>query len=271
MAANIMKTHQGHRARRRFGQNFLHDPGVIQRIIDAVNPKAGDTLVEIGPGLGALTEQLYQAGGRLHVVELDRDLVERLQQRYGDAPDFHIHSADALKFDFSALAGVHKLRVVGNLPYNISTPLLFHLMDQIDAVQDIHCMLQKEVVDRICAGPGDNNYGRLSVMIQYHCETQHLFNVAAGAFQPPPKVDSAILRLTPHAQAPVQVGDKILFAQLVAQAFGQRRKTLRNSLKSLLSADQIEAAGIDPSARPETLNLNDFARLSKRWHAGLES
>ncbi len=262
MENEIMKLHQGHRARKRFGQNFLHDPGVIQRIIDAVKPKTGDNLVEIGPGLGALTEQLYQASGRLHVVELDRDLVERLQQRYGNAANFHIHSADALKFDFSALADEHKLRIVGNLPYNISTPLLFHLMDQIDSIRDIHCMLQKEVVDRICAGPGDNNYGRLSVMIQYHCETQHLFNVTAAAFQPPPKVYSAILRLTPHAQPPIQVNDEALFARLVAQAFSQRRKTLRNSLKSFLNIEQIEAAGVAAGARPETLGLEDFARLS---------
>ncbi|ALP52104.1 rRNA methyltransferase [Candidatus Tenderia electrophaga] len=257
-----MNAHQGHRARKRFGQNFLHDPGVIQRIIDAVNPKPDDTLVEIGPGLGALTEQLLAAAGRLHVVELDRDLVARLQQRYAAEPNICIHSADALSFDFRTLGDAHRLRVVGNLPYNISTPLLFHLIDQIDSIRDIHCMLQKEVVDRICAGPGDNNYGRLSVMIQYHCETQHLFDVAASAFQPAPKVDSAILRLTPHAQSPVQVGDKKLFAQLVTQAFSQRRKTLRNSLKSVLSAEQIARVGVDPGARPETLSLDDFARLS---------
>jgi len=259
-----MKSHQGHRARKRFGQNFLHDPGVIQRIIDAVNPKPGDTVVEIGPGLGALTEQLFQAAGSLHVVELDRDLVARLEQRFGTEENVHIHSNDALKFDFSQLAGGNKLRIVGNLPYNISTPLLFHLMKQIDCIRDIHCMLQKEVVDRICAGPGENNYGRLSIMIQYHCEAQHLFNVAPGAFQPPPKVDSAILRLTPHARPPIQVDNEDLFARLVAQAFSQRRKTLRNSLKNHLSADQIEAVGIDPTARPETLGLEDFARLSNR-------
>ena len=259
--------HQGHRARKRFGQNFLHDIGVIQRIIDSVNPKPGDNIVEIGPGLGALTEHLFEAAGTIHVVELDRDLVERLQRRFGNEENFHIHSSDALKFDFSTLASNGKLRIVGNLPYNISTPLLFHLIDQIDSIQDIHCMLQKEVVDRICAGPGDNNYGRLSIMLQYHCQAQHLFNVGADAFQPPPKVESAILRLTPHAQQHVMIDDKKLFAQLVSQAFNQRRKTLRNSLKNYLSAEAIESLDINPSARPETLSLDDFARLSNHSKA----
>lgn len=257
-----MKTHQGHRARKRFGQNFLHDPGVIQRIIDSVNPKPGDNIVEIGPGLGALTEQLFQTAGSLNVVELDRDLVERLQHRFVNEQNFHIHSADALKFDFTTLATDKKLRVVGNLPYNISTPLLFHLIDQIECITDIHCMLQKEVVDRICAGPGDNNYGRLSIMIQYYCQPQQLFNVDSAAFQPPPKVESAILRLTPHQQPPVIVKDKKQFAQLVSQAFNQRRKTLRNSLKEWLSAEEIEACGIQAMARPETLDLAEFACLS---------
>ena len=254
--------HQGHRARKRFGQNFLHDIGVIQRIIDSVNPKPGDNIVEIGPGLGALTEHLFEAAGSIHVVELDRDLVERLQQRFKTKDNFHIHSSDALKFNFGALIRNNKLRIVGNLPYNISTPLLFHLMEQVDSIQDIHCMLQKEVVDRICAGPGDNNYGRLSVMLQYYCQAQHLFNVGADAFQPSPKVESAILRLTPHAEPPVLIDDKKLFAQLVSQAFNQRRKTLRNSLKNYLSEDAIKSLDINPSARPETLNLIDFAKLS---------
>ena len=262
--------HQGHRARKRFGQNFLHDIGVIQRIVDSIHPKPGDNIVEIGPGLGALTEQLFEATGSIHVVELDRDLVERLQKRFGKEKNFHIHSNDALKFDFGALANHGKLRVVGNLPYNISTPLLFHLMEQIDSIQDIHCMLQKEVVDRICAGPGDNNYGRLSVMLQYHCQAQHLFNVSADAFQPPPKVESAILRLTPHAEPAVSVDDKKLFSQLVSQAFNQRRKTLRNSLKNYLSADAIESLGINPGARPETLSLVDFAKLSNKAKANNE-
>lgn len=258
----MSKTHQGHRARKRFGQNFLHDPNVIQRIIHSVSPKPGDNIVEIGPGLGALTELLFAASDNINVVELDRDLVERLQKRFGSNENFHIHSSDALKFDFSQLASDKKLRIVGNLPYNISTPLLFHLMETVGSVQDIHCMLQKEVVDRICAGPGENNYGRLSIMLQYYCQPQHLFNVPREAFEPPPKVESAILRLTPHAQPPITLKDETLFAQLVAQAFSQRRKTLRNSIKPYLSAEQIESVGINPTARPETLSLEEFAKLS---------
>jgi 16S rRNA (adenine1518-N6/adenine1519-N6)-dimethyltransferase len=257
-----MNSHQGHRARKRFGQNFLHDQNVIQRIINALRPKAGERIIEIGPGLGALTGPLIEAAGRLDVVEIDRDLVERLQQRY-PSDILQIHSGDALKFDFCALAGQdNKLRIIGNLPYNISTPLLFHLMNQLDCIQDIHCMLQKEVVERMAAQPGDSDYGRLSIMLQYHCEVVKLFNVSPGAFTPPPKVESAIARLTPHKIKPVLVDNEQRFAQLVNQAFSQRRKTLRNCLKNYLSAEQIEAAGVDPGARPETLSLEEFARLS---------
>lgn len=258
----MSNSHQGHRARKRFGQNFLHDENVIQRIIHSVNPKPGDNIVEIGPGMGALTELLFEASNNINVVELDRDLVQRLQKRFGEKENFHIHSSDALKFDFSQLATDKKLRIVGNLPYNISTPLLFHLMEQVDCVQDIHCMLQKEVVDRISAGPGENNYGRLSIMLQYYCQPQHLFNVPSDAFQPAPKVESAILRLTPHKQPPIILNDEKLFAKLVAQAFSQRRKTLRNCIKTYLTAEQIESVGINPTARPETLGLEEFAKLS---------
>jgi len=259
----MSKTHQGHRARKRFGQNFLHDQGVIQRIVASVNPKPTDTLVEIGPGLGAITEHLFEAAGELNVVELDRDLVERLEKRYGSNEKFHIHSADALKFDFRSLVGEgEKLRVVGNLPYNISTPLLFHLMDQVDVISDIHAMLQLEVVLRLCAGPGDNNYGRLSVMMQYYCDAQHLFNVPPESFQPPPKVESAIVRLVPHEKPPVEVNDEKRFAQVVQQAFSMRRKTLRNCMKNMLTAEQIESVGIDPGIRPERLTLAEFAALS---------
>ena len=252
----------GHRARKRFGQNFLHDQGVIQRIVSALRTKAGDRIVEIGPGLGALTQPLIEAAGHIDVVELDRDLVERLQRRF-TAEQVTIHSGDALKFDFRALAGEGgKLRIIGNLPYNISTPLLFHLMDQLDVVQDIHCMLQKEVVERMAAQPGDDDYGRLSVMLQYHCDVIKLFNVGPGAFNPAPKVESAVARLPPHITKPVQVNDEKLFGQLVNQAFSQRRKTLRNCLKTLLSAEEIEACGIDPTVRPETLSLSEFAKLA---------
>ena len=251
----------GHRARKRFGQNFLHDQGVIQRIVSALRVKPGDRIVEIGPGLGALTQPLIEAAGHIDVVELDRDLVERLQQRY-TPQQLTIHSGDALKFDFRELAAGGKLRIIGNLPYNISTPLLFHLMDQLDVIQDIHCMLQKEVVERMAAQPGDGDYGRLSIMLQYHCNVVKLFNVGPGAFNPAPKVESAVARLTPHVTKTVQVNDEKLFAQLVNQAFSQRRKTLRNCIKNYLSAEQIEACGIDPIARPETLSLVDFAKLS---------
>ncbi len=259
----MSKTTQGHRARKRFGQNFLHDQNIIQRIVSSVNPKPGQRLVEIGPGLGAITELLLEASGQLDVVELDRDLVERLQQRFGNNENFRIHSGDALKFDFCSLkTGDEKLRIVGNLPYNISTPLLFHLMDQVECVQDIHCMLQKEVVDRMTAQPGDNHWGRLSVMLQYHCTATHLFNVGPGAFNPAPKVDSAVARLVPHATPPVEVADTKVFAQTVTQAFSQRRKTLRNCLKNYLTVEEIESAEIDPGIRPERLTLEEFAKLA---------
>ncbi len=253
---------QGHRARKRFGQNFLQDSHVIQRIVNALKPKEGERIIEIGPGLGALTEPLIEAAGKIEVVEIDRDLVERLRRRFaGEA--LQIHSADALKFDFRALAADGaKLRLIGNLPYNISTPLLFHLMEQLDCIQDIHCMLQKEVIERMAAQPGDKNYGRLSIMLQYHCRITKLFNVGPGAFNPPPKVESAVARLVPHKTPPVQIDDYPLFAKLVNQAFTQRRKTLRNALKNHLSAEQMATAGVDPGARPETLSLHDYANLS---------
>lgn len=236
-----------------------------------VNPKPGQRIVEIGPGLGAITELLLDAAGELDVVELDRDLVERLQQRFGNNSNFRIHSGDALRFDFCQIAKGEKLRIVGNLPYNISTPLLFHLMNQLECIQDIHCMLQKEVVDRMTALPGDNHYGRLSVMLQYHCQAMHLFNVGPGAFKPAPKVDSAVARLVPHEEPPVKVDDKNLFAQLVNQAFSLRRKTLRNCLKKMLTIAEIEAAEIDPGIRPEKLTLEEFARLSNIYAANLKA
>ena len=259
-----MMNTQGHRARKRFGQNFLHDQNVIQRIVSAVKPQPGQRLGENGPGLGAITELLLDACGQLDVVELDRDLVTRLEQRFGNKQDFRIHSGDALKFDFCSLVGedTEKLRLVGNLPYNISTPLLFHLMDQLSCIEDIHCMLQKEVDARMSAEPGNRHYGRLSVMLQYHCQIIHLFNVAPGAFKPAPKVDSAVARLIPHQQPPVIVSDEKIFAKTVTQAFSQRRKTLRNCLKNYLSLEDIESAGIDPGIRPERLTLEAFARLS---------
>lgn len=252
-----------HRARKRFGQNFLHDEGVIARIVAAINPKAGERMVEIGPGLGALTTHLLPRLGALDVVELDRDVIPHLTETCAGLGELRVHQADALKFDFTALAGgSHQLRVAGNLPYNISTPILFHLIDQIDALRDMHFMLQKEVVDRLAAAPGTADYGRLSVMVQYHCRVQKLFEVPPHAFRPAPKVDSAIVRLVPHEKPPVEVHDLKAFSELVARCFSQRRKTLRNNLKGWLDAEGIEALGIDPAIRAETLGLAEFARLS---------
>jgi 16S rRNA (adenine1518-N6/adenine1519-N6)-dimethyltransferase len=252
-----------HAPRKRFGQNFLHDHNIIANILASLQIKSGDHWVEIGPGLGALTAPLLAKNITLDVVELDRDLVSHLRNKYKDTPNLTIHSADALKFDFSKLAQPsEKLHVVGNLPYNISTPLLFHLLETTDCIADMHFMLQKEVVDRICAVPGSKKYGRLSVMMQYHCAAECLFDVYPESFDPPPQVMSAILRLTPHTMPPVVVKDKALFKKVVTQAFSQRRKTLRNSLKTLISEDSFLSLGIDPNARAETISLLDFANLS---------
>ncbi len=252
-----------HRARKRFGQNFLHDRHVIDRIVRAIHPKAGERLVEIGPGLGALTLPLLQAAGRLEVVELDRDLIPKLAELCAGKGELVIHSADALKFDFCSLAAEGKLRLAGNLPYNISTPLIFHLLEQARCIDDMHFMLQKEVVERLAAKPDTSDYGRLSVMVQFRCKVEQLFTVPPGAFTPAPKVESAIVRLEPYAEPPVAV-DAAVLEKVVAQAFGQRRKTLRNTLKGLLDAAAIEAAGIDPQRRAETLSLEEFAALANR-------
>jgi 16S rRNA (adenine1518-N6/adenine1519-N6)-dimethyltransferase len=259
---------KGHRARKRFGQNFLHDAHVIQRIVTAIRPQPGDRLVEIGPGRGALTRPLLEAAGRIDVIELDRDLPPLLQAHCQGAGELIIHGSDALKFDFATLgngtAG-HKLRIVGNLPYNISTPLLFHLLDYADMIQDMHFMLQKEVVERLTAHPGGRDYGRLSIMVQYHCQAEYLFTVKPGSFTPVPKVDSAIVRLTPHPQIPVRVEDSRDFDRLVRAAFAMRRKTLRNNLRNMLDATLIEALGIDPSRRAETLTLAELASLANAY------
>lgn len=257
-----------HRARKRFGQHFLHDPFVIERLLMAIAPQANDRLVEIGPGLGALTCPLLERVGRLHVVELDRDVIPLLQQGCGDKGTLEITQADALRFDFGALVeNDHPLRLIGNLPYNISTPLIFHLLESATRIADMHFMLQKEVVDRICAAPGSKDYGRLSVMVQYFCATESLFEVGPGAFKPPPKVDSAIVRLIPHATPPVAVDDLKVFRSLVAAAFNQRRKTLRKILKGQLDTAAIEAMGLDSNIRPEQLGLAEFARIANRLSA----
>ena len=256
------------RARKRFGQNFLQDHSVIDRIVQAIDPRPGQRVVEIGPGRGALTIPLLKTLGRLEVIELDRDLVAWLGRELTAHGELVVHEADALSFDFRALAAGGALRIAGNLPYNISTPLLFHLFDQGDAVQDMHFMLQKEVVDRLAAEPGSKTYGRLSVMAQYHCRVVPLFDVPPHAFHPAPKVDSSVVRLLPHATPPVDVTHIENLDRVVAKAFMQRRKTLRNGLRELLDEAQIRAAGIDPAIRAERLSLAEFAALANRLDAG---
>jgi 16S rRNA (adenine1518-N6/adenine1519-N6)-dimethyltransferase len=254
-----------HRARKRFGQNFLRDLGIISRIVRAVGPRSTDRLVEIGPGQGALTEPLLEAAGHLEVIELDRDLIPGLRVQFFNYPDFVIHEGDALTFDFAALKGDGPaLRVVGNLPYNISTPLIVHLLAAGDAVADMHFMLQKEVVERLAAEPGGPDWGRLSVMAQYYCTVEQLFIVPPEAFVPRPKVDSAIVRLTPHEALPHTADDPALLFELVKLAFGQRRKTLRNNFKGRVSPDTLEALGIDPIRRPQTLTVAEFVTIANR-------
>ena len=252
-----------HRPRKRFGQNFLHDAGVVARIAAAIDPRPGEHLVEIGPGLGALTEVLLPQVGEMDVIELDRDLIPRLSRLCGALGELRIHAADALKFDFASLAADGRpLRIVGNLPYNISTPLMFHLLASRALIRDMHFMLQKEVVERLAAPPGSRDYGRLSVMMQYHCKVEALFRVPPGAFNPPPKVESAVVRLTPWVEPPVAVRDPAWLERVVTQAFAQRRKTLRNTLKELLQPEALQALGIDPTRRAETLTLAEFAALA---------
>lgn len=252
-----------HRARKRFGQNFLRDAGVIARIVGAIHPRPGERLVEIGPGQGALTEPLLDAADGLDVIELDRDLIPGLRVQFFNYPGFVIHEGDALKYDFAELRGDGPpLRVVGNLPYNVATPLIIHLLSAGSAVADMHFMLQKEVVERLAAEPGGPDWGRLSVMAQYHCRVEQLFSVPPEAFVPSPAVDSAIVRLAPHAELPHAADDPALLFDLVKQAFGQRRKTLRNNLKGRVGADTLEALDIDPRRRPQTLSVEEFVRLA---------
>jgi len=252
----------GHRARKRFGQHFLHDRGVIRRILDALGPAPGETIVEIGPGLGALTRPLLERIPHLHVVELDRDLAARLRAEF--PPErLTVHEVDALKFDFCTLAtSGSRLRIVGNLPYNISTPLLFHLLDHRTCIIDMLFMLQKEVVDRMAARPDTPDYGRLTVMLQASLAVRKLFDVKPGAFSPPPKVESSVVHLAPHAMPPAAIRDPAIFARVVQAAFAHRRKTLRNNLRGLLTADRLQSLGIDPQRRAETLTLTEFATLS---------
>lgn len=252
-----------HRARKRFGQNFLTDSGMIGNIVRTIAPGPGDRLVEIGPGQGALTRPLLEACPALQVVELDRDLVVRLQTWQQQFPGLQIYSGDALAFDFASLAdGPHSLRVVGNLPYNISTPLIFHLLQYHHQLRDMHFMLQKEVVERLAAGPGSKHYGRLSVMVQYFCRADNLFTVPPECFSPRPKVMSAIVRLTPHRELPCPVDNLDLLKRLVNITFQQRRKTLRNSMRSLAPLEVIESLDVDISKRPENISVETFVALA---------
>jgi len=259
----------GHRARKRFGQHFLHDPNVIAGIVEAIDPQPGDRLVEIGPGLGALTLPLLERAGRLEVVELDRDVIPLLVEKARGRGELVVHEGDVLDVDFPALRGTGpKLRICGNLPYNISTPLMFHLLDSAGAIQDLHFMLQREVVARMAAKPDGGDYGRLTVMLAARCAVERLFDVGPGAFRPPPKVHSSIVRLTPHQTPPFEVGDPTRFAAVVAAAFGQRRKTLRNASPPA----SIRAVGRRrwhrPTSRASQRPPRPYNRPSLPEHAG---
>ena len=253
-----------HVAKKRFGQNFLTDQSIITSLVEAINPAENQTIVEIGPGLGALTKPLLKKITQLHVVEIDRDIVSWMQTEYAKPAYANnkliIHNVDALKFDFTTLG--NKIRVTGNLPYNISTPILFHLLDNLPNIIDMHFMLQKEVVERMVATPSTPAYGRLSVMLQYHLQMEYLFTVPPEAFEPTPKVESAFVRCTPHVTLPFVAKDTKLFAKVVLQAFSQRRKTLRNTLKGLLDDDGFKKLGIDPQLRAENLGVAQFVAIT---------
>ena len=253
-----------HIAKKRFGQNFLTDQSVIASLVKAISPKVGDLLVEIGPGLGALTKPLLQRLNLLHVVEVDRDIIAWMESEYSKPAyantPINIHNADALKFDFSSLG--ENLRITGNLPYNISTPILFHLLDNVAHICDMHFMLQKEVVERMVADPSTPAYGRLSVMLQYRLQMTYLITVPPEAFEPVPKVESAFVRCVPHAALPYVANDEALLAKIVTAAFGQRRKTLRNTLKGLLDDDGFTALNINSQLRAENLAVSDFVTIA---------
>ncbi len=250
--------------RKRFGQHFLHDPAILQRIANAVDPEPTDRVVEIGPGRGALTRELLARSGSLDAIEIDRDLAALLRVEFALAPGFVLHESDALEFDFAALARERgaRLRIVGNLPYNISTPLLFHLLRNTGAIRDLHVMLQREVIARMAAKPGDKDYGRLTVMLAPWVCIERLFDVGPGAFHPPPRVWSAVARLTMRPEPAFPVSEH--FPSVVAAAFAHRRKTLRNALRHCLTAQQIEAAGLDPGSRPETISPAAFNALAQK-------
>jgi 16S rRNA (adenine1518-N6/adenine1519-N6)-dimethyltransferase len=257
-----------HRTKKALGQHFLHDTQVVQKIIAALDPQPGQRIVEIGPGAGALTFPLLARHGELTAIEFDRDLIEPLGAAAVAHGRLEIIAADVLTVDFHELAAGRPLRVVGNLPYNISSPILFHLLDCAEVIVDMHFMLQKEVVDRMAAAPGSKVYGRLSVMLQARCEVMPLFAVPPSSFRPPPQVDSAVVRLRPRPPASIGIDDSAGFARLVRQAFGQRRKTLRRALQGLCDPALLERAGIDPGARAETVAVPDYVRLSNLLAGG---
>ena len=257
------KTHLGHTARKRFGQNFLHDDYIIDSIVAAIAPQADDNIVEIGPGLGALTEPVAEKVNCLNVVELDRDLAERLEKHPFLRDKLNITQADAMQFDFGQLACEGKqLRVFGNLPYNISTPLMFHLFSFADKIKDMHFMLQKEVVNRLCAGPNSKAYGRLTVMAQYYCKVIPVLEVPPSAFKPAPKVDSAVVRLEPYDVPPFVAKSLKILNQVCSMAFNQRRKTIRNGLRDLLSAEQLQEIGIDITKRAENITIEEYVNIA---------
>jgi 16S rRNA (adenine1518-N6/adenine1519-N6)-dimethyltransferase len=252
-----------HHPRKRFGQHFLNDQAMIQRIVAAIAPHPEEHLVEIGPGQGALTLPVLRCAKTLDVIELDRDLIQPLAASAKPVGDLRIYEGDVLSYDFSQIKqDARPLRVIGNLPYNISTPLIFHLLNYTPCIKDMVFMLQKEVADRLAAEPDSDDYGRLSVMVQYACRVELLFDVPPQSFNPPPKVMSSIVRLVPHSPLPYVAHDEKLFAQIVREAFGQRRKTLRNSLKSLVTETGWQASGVRPDLRAENLSVQDFVKLS---------
>jgi len=269
MARQTSGRSSGHKHKKQFGQNFLNNGRVIDQIVASIRPKPDNHMVEIGPGEAALTTPLIDVVKRLDIIEIDNDLIGPLKIRFASKPAFKLHHTDALSFDYSTLLEFEPeqpLRIVGNLPYNISSPLMFHLLNYSDHILDMHFMLQKEVVDRITAKPGIKAYGRLSVMIQYACETEYLFTVGPENFTPPPKVESAIVRLLPYKQKPFIANNEKAFAELVKQAFSQKRKTLRNTLKGMLDSEQIESCGINPTVRAETLSVEKFVELANLYH-----
>lgn len=250
-----------HYAKKRFGQHFLTDPYIINLLIKHINPKADDQMLEIGPGLGALTQPILPSLDHLQVIEIDRDVIRHLEHLGGDK--LTIHNVDALRVNFAEIIDeTLPLRVIGNLPYNISTPLIFHLLESAQSIKDMHFMLQKEVVDRLTAEPGNKSFGRLSVMVQYRCKAEYLFYVGPESFSPPPKVDSAVVKLTPFKEKPFIAEDEALLSKVVTQAFSQRRKTLRNTLKTLMDSEALESLGIDPTARAETLGVEQYVTIS---------